>query len=67
MDVSRLAELLHETSDHHEGFEKTHPPHDWWDWYAPYLDARLSGADPQAAEAAADERMERIFSGATPG
>ena len=46
MDVAETAELLHETAEHHDGFEKAAPPHDWWDWYAAYFDARQSGARP---------------------
>ncbi len=37
MDVASRAELLHETAEHHDRFEKAAPPHDWWDWYAAYL------------------------------
>ena len=40
MDVAQLAELLHETAEHHGSFEAVAPPHDWWDWYAAYMDAR---------------------------
>jgi hypothetical protein len=43
MDVATLADLLHETAEHHDPYEKTHPKHNWWDWYAPYLDARQRG------------------------
>ena len=57
MDVAALAELLHETAEHHDAFEKAAPPHDWWDWYAAYLDARLGGAEPDAASSAADRYM----------
>jgi hypothetical protein len=35
MDVATLAELLRETAQHHDHYEKTHPKHNWWDWYAP--------------------------------
>jgi len=28
MDVAALAELLHETGEHHDPFEKASPPHD---------------------------------------
>src|SRR6476646_418599 len=42
-DVARLAELLHETAEHHDQYEKTHAKHDWWDWYASYLSARQTG------------------------
>jgi len=57
-DVATLADLLHETSEHHGRFENTHAKHDWWDWYAPYLSARQNGSGPEEAAAAADRRME---------
>jgi catechol 2,3-dioxygenase-like lactoylglutathione lyase family enzyme len=63
-DAAALAELLRETSEYHGRFEKTHPKHDWWDWYAPYLSARRSGSDPEAAAAAADRRMEAVLQAA---
>ena len=56
-DVATLAELLHETAEHHDAFEKTHGKHDWWDWYAPYLSARQNGSSPEDASAAADQYM----------
>ena len=58
MDIASLAELLHETAEHHDRFEKASPPHDWWDWYAAYFVARQGGATPEAAEQAADQHME---------
>ena len=58
MNVPTLAELLHETAEHHGNFEKTHAEHQWWDWYAPYLSARQSGSNPEEAAAAADRYME---------
>jgi catechol 2,3-dioxygenase-like lactoylglutathione lyase family enzyme len=57
MDVATLAELLHETEQHHGQYEKTHGKHNWWDWYAPYLHARLNGSSPEEATAAADHYM----------
>jgi catechol 2,3-dioxygenase-like lactoylglutathione lyase family enzyme len=57
-DVATLADLLHETAEHHDRFEKTHAQHNWWDWYAAYLSARQNGSDPQEASATADRRME---------
>ena len=57
LDVASLAALLKETSEHHDAFEKASPTHDWWDWYAAYADARQRGADPDAADAAADTYM----------
>jgi hypothetical protein len=35
VDVATLADLLHETAEHHDAFEQRAPKHDWWDWYAP--------------------------------
>jgi len=57
MEVASLADLLHETAEHHDAFEKVAPPHDWWDWYAAYLDARQSGSSPDEASAAAGRYM----------
>ena len=57
MDVAALAELLHETAEHHDPFEKAAPPHNWWDWYAAYLDARQHGSTPDEASAAAGRYM----------
>ncbi|HXR99376.1 MAG TPA: VOC family protein [Pyrinomonadaceae bacterium] len=57
-DVATLAELLHETAEHHDHFEKTHAAHNWWDWYAPYLSARQNGSTSEEASAAADRYME---------
>jgi catechol 2,3-dioxygenase-like lactoylglutathione lyase family enzyme len=34
--------------------------HDWWDWYAAYLDARQRGSDPAAASAAAGHYMAEV-------
>lgn len=57
MEVAALAELLHETSEHHDRFEKAAPPHNWWDWYAAYMNARQHGGGPEDADAAADLYM----------
>lgn len=60
MDVATLAELLHETAERHGGFEARAPKHDWWDWYAPYLDARQHGSTPDDAASAADRYMKEV-------
>jgi len=60
MDVATLAELLRETSEHHDHYEKTHAEHHWWDWYAPYLSARRDGHDSAEATAAADRYMDEV-------
>lgn len=61
MDVATLAELLHETEEHHGHYETTHAQHHWWDWYAPYLSARQNGSSPEEAAAAADRYMEEAL------
>ena len=61
VDVATLAELLRETSQHHDRYEKTHAQHHWWDWYAPYLSARQNGSSPEEAAAAADRYMEEVL------
>ena len=60
-DVATLAELLRETSEHHDRYEKTHAEHHWWDWYAPYLSAREKGSSSAQAAAAADRYMEEVL------
>jgi catechol 2,3-dioxygenase-like lactoylglutathione lyase family enzyme len=59
-DVATLAQLLRETEERHGPYEKTHAQHHWWDWYAPYLNARQSGSKPEQASAAADRYMEDV-------
>src|SRR5262245_8299292 len=60
MDIAALARLLHETSEHHGAFEAVAPPHDWWDWYAAYMDARQRGKTPDEASAAAGRYMAEV-------
>lgn len=60
-DVPTLADLLRETAEHHDHYEKTHAEHHWWDWYAPYLSARQNGSSPEEAAAAADRYIEEVF------
>jgi hypothetical protein len=60
VDVASLAELLHETAERHGSFEAVAPPHDWWDWYAAYLDARQSGSTPDEASDAARSYMAEV-------
>jgi catechol 2,3-dioxygenase-like lactoylglutathione lyase family enzyme len=56
-DVATLADLLLETAQHHDPFEKSSQPHDWWDWYAAYLSARLAGSSQDEASASAGRYM----------
>ncbi len=59
-DVASLAELLHETAEHHGAFEAVAPPHDWWDWYAAYMHARQAGSTPAEAAAVAERYMAEV-------
>jgi catechol 2,3-dioxygenase-like lactoylglutathione lyase family enzyme len=53
VEPAALAELLHETSLRHGEFEAVAPPHNWWDWYAAYIEGRRGGLpSDQASEAA---------------
>ena len=60
IEVATLAELLRETSEHHDHYEKTHAKHNWWHWYAPYLKARQNGSSREEAAAAADRYMDEV-------
>jgi hypothetical protein len=60
VDVESLAHLLQETAEHHGSFEAIAPPHDWWDWYAAYMNARELGSTPEAACAAAGRYMAEV-------
>jgi hypothetical protein len=57
MDVAALADLLRETAEHHDPYEKRAPKHDWWDWYAAYMIARQQGTTPEEASTAAGRYM----------
>jgi hypothetical protein len=59
-DVASLAELLHETAEHHGAFEAVAPPHDWWDWYAAYMLAREAGSTEDEATATANRYMAEV-------
>ena len=61
MDIASLADLLHETAEHHDPYEKTHAPHNWWDWYAAYMDARQQGSTPDEASEAAGRYMTEVL------
>jgi hypothetical protein len=58
--IAALAGLLHETAEHHGAFEAVAPPHDWWDWYAAYIDARQRGSSQEEASAAAGRYMAEV-------
>jgi hypothetical protein len=60
MDVASLADLLHETAEHHGAFEQVAPKHDWWDWYAAYMNAREHGSTTDEASNAAGLYMKEV-------
>jgi hypothetical protein len=59
-DIAKLAELLHETEQHHGAYEASAPKHNWWQWYAAYIDARQHGRTPDEATAEAGTYMQGI-------
>ncbi|HEX2086195.1 MAG TPA: bleomycin resistance protein [Solirubrobacteraceae bacterium] len=67
MDVAALAQLLHETAERHDAYERVAPPHDWWDWYAAYMDARERGSSPEEASEAAGRYMAEVKQVVSPG
>jgi hypothetical protein len=65
-NIASLADLLQETAEHHGPFEKSAPPHDWWDWYAAYITAREDGRTPDEASADAARYMDGILKATAP-
>ena len=61
MDIAARAGLLRETAEHHDPYEKTHAPHNWWDWYAAYMDAREQERMPDEASEAAGRYMTEVL------
>ncbi|HUK91466.1 MAG TPA: VOC family protein [Blastocatellia bacterium] len=61
LDIPKIAELLHETEQHHGAYESTHAQHNWWDWYAAYFSSRRNGDTSEQASAAADRYMDEVF------
>ena len=49
VDVAQLADLLRDAEEHHGTYEPTASKHHWYDWYAPYIVARLEGRTPDEA------------------
>ncbi len=66
-DSGALAQLLFETARRHGQFEAVAPPHDWWDWYGAYMEARRAGAAPDAAAEAAGRFMADVKGVVAPG
>ena len=59
-DTESQSNLLLETAKRHGEFEAVAPPHDWWDWYGAYINARQAGATPDEASAAAGRYMAEV-------
>jgi hypothetical protein len=53
-DVRAFADLLRETAERYQDYEKSLPQHDWWTWYPPYINARAHGRTPEEASRAAE-------------
>jgi hypothetical protein len=64
-DVAARAALFRETAEHHDHYEKTHAPHNWWDWYSAYFGAREHGRTPDEAVRAANRYMDEVLHIAT--
>jgi hypothetical protein len=48
-------------AEHHDPYEKSAPEHNWWDWYAAYLNPRLEGSGSEEATKAAGVYMEGVL------
>jgi len=55
-----LPHLLYEASVRRGEFEAVAPPHDWWDWYAAYMEACEQGVTQEKAAEAATRHMATI-------
>jgi len=60
MDSGALPQLLFETAKRHGAFGAVASPHDWWDWYAAYMDAREQGSIAEKAAEAAGRYMAAV-------
>jgi hypothetical protein len=60
-DIAARAGLLHETAEHHGHYEKTHAPHNWWDWYAAYMVAREGDCTTDEAVASAGRYLADVL------
>ena len=60
MTVDELAQLLRDTEQHHGAYEAVAPAHEWSDWYAAYLQARLDGSSADDAAEAAGRYMAEV-------
>ena len=60
MDVEALTRLLQETAQRHGALEAVAPPHDWWDWYAAYMNARQNGSNEDEASVLAGRYVAEV-------
>ena len=58
--LGRAGPSLLETAMRHGQFEAVAPPHDWWDWYGAYMDAREQGSLPEEAAEVAGRYMAEV-------
>jgi catechol 2,3-dioxygenase-like lactoylglutathione lyase family enzyme len=59
-DSGALAQLLFEAARRHGEFEAVAPPHEWWDWYGAYMDAREQGMTQEEAAKVAGRYMAEV-------
>jgi catechol 2,3-dioxygenase-like lactoylglutathione lyase family enzyme len=60
-DVASRAALLRETAEQHDPYEKSHAPHNWWDWYSAYMIAREQGQGQDDAAVTAGRYMTDVL------
>jgi catechol 2,3-dioxygenase-like lactoylglutathione lyase family enzyme len=60
-DVASRAALLRETAEQHDPYEKSHAPHNWWDWYSAYMTAREQGQGQDDAAVTAGRYMTDVL------
>jgi hypothetical protein len=64
MDIASRAGLLRANGRASRPLREGPRPHNWWDWYATYMDAREHGSTPdEASKAAGREEIIYILEG----
>lgn len=61
MAVAALAELLPETVEYRDQYEKTNATLSWWNWYAAYMNAREHGSTQEHASGVAGRYMDEVL------
>ena len=61
LDVASMAQRLRETELRHQAYEASAAKHDWSDWYAAYIVARVQGRTAEQAAEDGTLRVERTL------